>query len=50
MVKYSVSAFIQIMQNGLVENNKQEAAGRLLLESIMGDDHIDISLYNHLFS
>lgn len=29
-----ISTYIQIMQDGLVEHNKQESAGRFILESI----------------
>mgnify|MGYP004700285231 FL=1 len=29
-----LSTYIQIMQDGLVEHNKQEVAGRFILESI----------------
>lgn len=43
MTEYTISAFIQIMQNGLIQNNKKEAAGRLLLESITTSEYIDFS-------
>ena len=43
MDKYNISAFILIMQSGLIENNKQEVAGRLLLDSIAMGEDIDVS-------
>jgi intein-encoded DNA endonuclease-like protein len=43
MTKYNISSFIPIMQNGLIENSKQEVAGRLLLDSIAIIEEIDIS-------
>jgi len=43
MGKYDISAFIPIMQSGLIENNKQEAAGRFLIDSIAIGEGIDVS-------
>lgn len=34
MSEFNISIFIKTMQNGLAEDNKQEAAGRLLLDSV----------------
>lgn len=34
MNEYNISALIKTMQGGLAEDNKQEAAGRLLLDSV----------------
>ena len=34
MNEYNISALIKIMQGGLAEDNKQEATGRLLLDSV----------------
>ncbi|MCL1990919.1 MAG: hypothetical protein FWG67_08535 [Defluviitaleaceae bacterium] len=42
MAKYNISTFIPIIQSGLVEHNKQEAAGRLLLDAIAIDVEVDI--------
>jgi len=37
MTEFNISTFLQLMQNNLVENNTQLAAGILLLESIVID-------------
>jgi hypothetical protein len=34
MNELNMSSFIQIMQDGLVQHNKQESAGRFFLESV----------------
>ena len=43
MTKYNISAFIQLMQNALIENDKQESAGRFLLDSIAIIEGVDVS-------
>ena len=43
MTEYNISAFIQIMQSGLIENNKKESTGRLLFDAIKTDEYIDFS-------
>ena len=40
MLDYNISSFIRLMQAGLIESNTQEAAGRLLLESIEIDEEL----------
>lgn len=43
MARYNISSFMTIMQSGLIENNGQEVAGRLLLDSIARDEEVDVS-------
>ena len=43
MRKFNISELIKIFQDGLVENNSQENAGRLLLDAIARDVGVDVS-------
>jgi len=43
MSSYNISSFISLLRSGLIENNTQEATGRLLLDSVMTDEYIDIA-------
>lgn len=50
MNEYNISAFIQIMQLVLAEDNKQETTGRLLLASIADLDNVLVDIDSHMIS
>src|SRR5665648_550882 len=42
MIEFNISVYIKILQNGLVEHNRQETAGKFLLASINTQNTVDI--------
>lgn len=50
MSDFNISKFIKIMKTGLAENNTQEAAGRLLLESVTKQDGVLVDVDSKMIS
>ncbi len=44
MREFNISSFIKIIQNGLSEDNTQEATGRLLLDSIAKHENVCVDV------
>ena len=50
MSDFNISTYVQIMQNGLTEYDKQEKAGRFLLESIAKQDNVLVDISGKMVS
>ncbi|MEG0835383.1 MAG: ATP-binding protein [Christensenellaceae bacterium] len=50
MSDFNISEFIKIMQEGLAENNTQEFAGRLLLESVTQQEGVCVDVNSKMIS